>query len=414
MTDKKTTNTDSTKTHDHETGSENSETTSIINGIWQFLRRPSDLHEDDIWPCAHIREVSSSLTPTVPNGSKIPIGFIEFIATDFRYYQNHLERVDHISFFVGTTEIREYPQYWQDVLLRILMTFCGMKRPRVAGSNLRAMQRHLGGYDCIDGNENYPDELEDGNHKNKNEKDTIQVKNDVEEMKDQNPIDIIPNPSPKFEKEYATSHQPDLSKCISIFTNLFPIEDRPTGEEDEPFVYRLRPILDQLVTSKIPTEHQVGTVFSVLTGEARKVAAQLRSPNMDLKAFVNELKKKLLFDHNIEQRKIADWNTITYDKFRQVHSTDRKSTTACLKHVFAHFEDLPQYMQNENILLDRIRNIFRQENWCKRLFEKTEESQTAKSFSELLKTASSNFDRNKSTNSIITRFKTSPYKRNTI
>ena len=173
-------------------------------------------------------------------------------------------------------------------------------------SNLRAMQHHIEGNDWINGNANYPDELEDGNQKNEIEKDTTQVQKDFKEMKAQNPIYIIPNPSPKFEKEYTTFYQPDLSKCISIYTNLFPIEDRPTGEEYEPFVYRLRPILDQLVTSKIPTEHQVGTVFSVLTGEARKVAAQLRSPNMDLKAFVNELKKKLLFDHKVEQRKIAD------------------------------------------------------------------------------------------------------------
>ena len=110
------------------------------------------------------------------------------------------------------------------------------------------MQRDLGGYDWFDGNANYPDELEDGNHKNEIKKDTIRVKKDVEEKKDQNPIDITPNPSRKFEKEYTTSYQPDLSKCISIFTNLFPMEDRPTGKEDEPFVYRLRPILDQLVT----------------------------------------------------------------------------------------------------------------------------------------------------------------------
>ena len=79
-------------------------------------------------------------------------------------------------------------------------------------------------------------------------------------MKDQNPIDIIPNPSRKFENEYTTSYQLDLSKWISIFTNLFPIEDRPTGEEDKSFLYRLRPILYEFVTSKIPTEHQVGNI----------------------------------------------------------------------------------------------------------------------------------------------------------
>lgn len=65
----------------------------------------------------------------------------------------------------------------------------------------------------------------------------------------------------------------DLAKCISIFTNLFPTEHRSTGEEDEPFVHRLRPILDQLIASNKPNKHHVGTVFSVLIGEARQVAA---------------------------------------------------------------------------------------------------------------------------------------------
>lgn len=56
---------------------------------------------------------------------------------------------------------------------------------------------------------------------------------------------------------------------------LFPAEDRSTGEEVKPFLYRLCPILDQLTTSNIPIEHQLRTFFSVLTGDVLKVAAQL-------------------------------------------------------------------------------------------------------------------------------------------
>lgn len=63
---------------------------------------------------------------------------------------------------------------------------------------------------------------------------------------------------------------PDLSTCTSIFTKTFPVENLPTAEEDEPFFYRLRPNLDQLKTSKILSEHQLGTVFYLLSGEDRK------------------------------------------------------------------------------------------------------------------------------------------------
>ena len=73
---------------------------------WQFLRHHNDLSDQDVWPCIHIREVADHLVLTVPNGSRIPAGFDEFLATHFRTYATLLERVDHISFYVGTTEIR--------------------------------------------------------------------------------------------------------------------------------------------------------------------------------------------------------------------------------------------------------------------------------------------------------------------
>ena len=196
-----------------------------------------------------------------------------------------------------------------------------------------------------------------------------------------------------FEQTPYQNQGPDLSKFILIFTNLFPVNDRPTGEEDEAFVYRLRQILDQIVTSKIPEEHQVGTVFSVLAGEARKVAAQIRSPHLPLKEFVHQLKEKLLFDHNIQQRKIADWNGITFHRFHQASSTTRKATTECIKHIFSHYEDLPDYMRNDHFLLQRLRDVLQNEVLCKTLFEKAEQNQTAQAFSKMLKTASSNHDR---------------------
>lgn len=41
-------------------------------------------------------------------------------------------------------------------------------------------------------------------------------------------------------------------------------------------MYRLQPILNQNMTSQVPEEHQVLTVFSVLYGDDRRIAAQLQ------------------------------------------------------------------------------------------------------------------------------------------
>lgn len=128
-----------------DTRSYNSDMASIINGIWQFLRLPYDLSKDDIWTFVHIRDVADHLLPTVTNSSRINIRLVSFLATDFGKYENHLERVHHISFHEGTIEIPEYSSYCFEVLFRILIRFCAISRRRVADNTLRAMQHHLGG-----------------------------------------------------------------------------------------------------------------------------------------------------------------------------------------------------------------------------------------------------------------------------
>ena len=54
-------------------------------------------------------------------------------------------------------------------------------------------------------------------------------------------------------------------------------------------------------------------------------------------------------------------------------------------------------MSNDHFLLQRLRDVFQNEVWCKTLFEKSEQSQTVQAFSEMLKTASSNHDRSLTT-----------------
>lgn len=81
----------------------NCDTASIANGILQFLRRPSELPQYDMLLCVHIRSVGDHLVPTMRNGSKIPVGIVDALTTDFRNYETRLELVYDISFSIGTT-----------------------------------------------------------------------------------------------------------------------------------------------------------------------------------------------------------------------------------------------------------------------------------------------------------------------
>lgn len=101
-----------------------------------------------------------------------------------------------------------------------------------------------------------------------------------------------------------------------------------------------------------------------------------------------------LSEHNIEQRKICDWNWVTFSRFRWSHETS-KGTSACLKYIFVHYEDVLDYIRNDQLLLQHLRDIFRNEQWCKTLFENSERDHTVSALAELLKKALSNNNRSK-------------------
>lgn len=147
-------------------------------------------------------------------------------------------------------------------------------------------------------------------------------------------------------------------------------------------MYHLRPILDQLGTFQILVKNQVSPLYFLIVNDARSTAAQLRTPNTALPEFIGELKKCPLFDHNIEQLRINDWNIVSHNRFRQRHSTDLKATTACLKYILDNLRDFP--VRNDGILLDRIRNVFRNEHWCKTLYEKSVTTQSSQRIAKFL------------------------------
>jgi len=86
------------------------------------------------------------------------------------------------------------------------------------------------------------------------------------------------------------------------------------------------------------------------------------------------------------------WNSVQYAQFRAKVSTEHEATGNCIDYLIAHRKDLPDHMNNDASLLERIRQIFKHLPWCMTLYERTTPNQDPNTFGELLKTAASNFD----------------------
>lgn len=108
----------------------------------------------------------------------------------------------------------------------------------------------------------------------------------------------------------------DLTKSIQSIISIFGHSNRISGEETEPFHHQLQPILDQMEASQILDDFEVTVLFSVLTGKARLAASKIRTHNIKIDEFIHSLSNLLLFEHNIQGRKINRWNAISYSNFR--------------------------------------------------------------------------------------------------
>lgn len=161
-----------------------------------------------------------------------------------------IDRTDHICFYVGETKVRECTLLWQQIVMNIIIGLCDMPSPRFYATDMFCMQRCFG-YD-------YNNVKKDLNDKRDPKTDPDSSGTHVNGK-----LDTIPEES---EKSISCRH--DLYKCINIFLNMFPTEDRPTCAEEEILMYCLSPILDQMYTYQILIENQVSAVSSVSTGDA--------------------------------------------------------------------------------------------------------------------------------------------------
>ena len=64
------------------------------------------------------------------------------------------------------------------------------------------------------------------------------------------------------------------------------MSERPAGEEDEPFKYKLAPILEQIESADIPGKHKISVLSPVLKGKAIDTAAKLKSNSVSTDDFL--------------------------------------------------------------------------------------------------------------------------------
>lgn len=147
--------------------------------------------------------------------------------------------------------------------------------------------------------------------------------------------------------------------------------------------------MDQLSASHISEKYRVTCLFSGLPGHARETSGKIRSDSITLDDFVTQPKQKLLYDHNIKGRKIARWKTISFQEFRDKHTSHHEATQQCIDYVRNHQKYLPSHLTSDLHLLGRLRDIFEHKCWCSKLYEQDVKTMSSEMFANKLMTAAS-------------------------
>ncbi|KAI0565266.1 hypothetical protein FGB62_20g18 [Gracilaria domingensis] len=334
-----------------------------VQEIWKFFCRPQDLHENDTWPCYLGSQVKEYLKPpTILDCERIPDSLAAALDTDLRLYSRPIECAEHFAFYMQELQIREMHSFWQMTLHRILVQYAGCVRPRTSGTMVNCIVRNIAGMDYRDPNDGSTESRDSDRSNNEKECESL-----------------------------------DLNGSIKVMTTIFPYSDPIGGEEDTPLKHKMTPILEQMDASKIPPEHRVTVLFTLLTGKARDTASKIRSGHESIDTFLEELYKLILYEPNIQQRKINRWQSIHFGSFKAEHPSLHESSSRCIDHISAHSKDLPPHMCNSLTVLQKMREVFYNESWCQSIYEKSLPTMDPDSFAELIKTAAANQDRRSKT-----------------
>lgn len=156
------------------------------------------------------------------------------------------------------------------------------------------------------------------------------------------------------EKHQNTSHISAPQKGISAMEFLFAQDTRATGEENELFTSRLTPICDQMNNLQIAKESQPSVLFSLLTGPARDACERMQLQNITLDEMIAEIKLKVIFDSDIQDRRISRWTSVDYSEFRRNTDNEEKATRKSIDLMTKYQRDLPTHMRVPALLYNRF------------------------------------------------------------
>ena len=131
---------------------------------------------------------------------------------------------------------------------------------------------------------------------------------------------------------------------------LFPDKARPSGEESELLSVRLAPIINQMQKLQIHATQQPSVLFSLLKDPARKSISQVCLMKISLKDMIDTIKRKVLYEGDIQYRRINCWSTIDYNYFRRLKDTEEKAKRECIEFMTDYQKDLPEEMRPSHLL----------------------------------------------------------------
>lgn len=115
---------------------------------------------------------------------------------------------------------------------------------------------------------------------------------------------------------------------------------RRTGENNEALNARIETIVTQLGTLGFEPCLRPSVTFSLITGPACTACNGLKLQTLSLEEMLDEVRKKVLFDGEINDRRMKKWTKVAFEALCKVTDCEEKAKRNCIKLVTEDQKDL--------------------------------------------------------------------------
>lgn len=197
------------------------------------------------------------------------------------------KRVHPTARYMSESLLNKYNDTWINIIHSLLVTYTGCKRPRSGRgitSRVKAIVHNIEGIYLSEkaGDDEQP------NQKTKN---------------------------PSSDANQPTLSIYDMQKSIQTMAGIFTDAKRRTADAIEAFNWKLAPILRHMENIQIAPSHRFSILYSFLAVKARDACDTLYISTISLCSMLGAVKKKVLFDVEIQDRRVTRWTTAKFDNF---------------------------------------------------------------------------------------------------